>query len=48
VEGTVQLRGQRFAAGEAAYVSDLDALDLPADAVVLLAWPFGEALEQAA
>lgn len=48
VSGEVRLGGQPLAAGEAAYTLNLNALDLPAHAVVLLAWPVQEALEQAA
>jgi mannose-6-phosphate isomerase len=48
VSGEVRLAGQALAAGEAALLTSLSSLDLAADAVVLLAWPVQQALEQAA
>ena len=48
VSGQVELYGVPFVAGEAAYTDDLAALDIPADAKVLLAWPSQTELARAA
>ena len=48
VAGEVHLKGHQISVGEAAFTTDLSDLDLPTDAIVVLAWPFQEAMEQAA
>jgi hypothetical protein len=48
VSGAVRHQGSPYQAGQAFHSTTLVSLDIPADAVVLLAWPVKEALAQAA
>jgi hypothetical protein len=48
VSGAVRHQGTGYQAGQAFHSTNLGGLDIPADAVVLLAWPVQEALAQAA
>ena len=48
VSGAVRHQGSAYQAGQAFHATTLGGLEIPADAVVLLAWPVQEALAQAA